>query len=157
MLTVPPLPTLDPPYGWRVVMAAGTRFTGRFRLHGPGTDTEVEVEVEVERCAAGRLRDTYPVSAHDVEVRVASGALDTLPSEALRMLADAVWTADPRCRRIVYAAAADGDLNSFAQAEAAGFRHVVDVDLADEEVRLLVAEPEWVTGGDRRLDRVPQS
>lgn len=153
MLTVPPLPTLDPPYGWRVVLKAGTRFTARFHLHGPGTDADVEVE----RCAAGRLRDTYPVSAHDVEVRVASGALDTLPSEALHMLADAVWTADPRCRRIVYAAAADGDLSSLAQAEAAGFRHVVDVDLADEELRLLVAEPEWVTGGDGGLYRVPQT
>ncbi|MEU6225635.1 hypothetical protein [Streptomyces sp. NPDC047042] len=152
MLTVPHLPALDPPYGWRFVTAAETRFTGRFHLHGPGTDTDIEVE----RCAAGRLRDTYPASAHDVEVRVASGALGPLPSEALRMLGDAVWAADPRCRRIVYAAP-DGDLTSLARAEAAGFRHVVDVDLADEQFRLLVAEPEWVTGGDRRLDRVPQT
>ncbi|MDX3458519.1 hypothetical protein PV396_42420 [Streptomyces sp. ME02-8801-2C] len=154
MLTVPPLPPLDPPYGWRVVLAAGTRFTGRFHLHGPGTDTDVEVEVE--RCAAGRLRDTYPVSAHDVEVRGASGALGRLPSAALRMLVEAVWTADPRCRRVVHAVSDCGP-NSLAEAEAAGFRHVLDVDLADEQLRLLVAEPEWVTGGDRRLDRVPQT
>ncbi|MEU1181928.1 hypothetical protein ABZ464_30695 [Streptomyces sp. NPDC005820] len=152
MLTVPPLPTLDAPHGWRTTMVAGTRFTARFHLRGPGTDTDAEVE----RCAAGRLRDTYPVSAHDVEVRVASGALGSLPSEALRMLTKAVWKADPRCRRIV-CAAPDGDLNTLAQAEAAGFRHVVDVDLADEQFRLLVAEPEWVTGGDRRLDHVPQT
>ncbi|MGW0632796.1 hypothetical protein [Streptomyces sp. NPDC002758] len=42
-----------------------------------------------------------------------------------------------------------------AAAASAGFRHAVDVDLGPEELSVLVSEPDWVTGTDMDLDRVP--
>ncbi|MER5911196.1 hypothetical protein ABT124_11975 [Streptomyces sp. NPDC001982] len=42
-----------------------------------------------------------------------------------------------------------------AAAASAGFRYAVDVDLGPEELSLLVSEPDWVTGTDMDLDRVP--
>ncbi|MGP3962073.1 hypothetical protein ACTWPT_39400 [Nonomuraea sp. 3N208] len=125
MITVPPVPGLPP------------------ALHG--------ARVRLERCAAGRLRDAYPVAAHDVELQV-----DGAGTELLLALVDAVSVADPRCRRVVYAVQ-EGDLPRIAAAEAAGFRYVVDVDLADAQLSLLVAEPGWATRTDTDLDHVPDS
>ncbi|MEU6729342.1 hypothetical protein ABZ917_37050 [Nonomuraea wenchangensis] len=107
--------------------------------------------VRLERCAAGRLRDAYPVAAHDLELRVAEA-----DAELLRALVDDIAAADPQCRRVVYAVP-QGDLDRMAVGEAAGFRYVVDVDLADEQLSLLVAEPEWVTRTDMDLNHVPGS
>ena len=104
-----------------------------------------------ERCVAGRLSRAYPAAAHDVELRASS------PSVAeLRSWADKAFAADERCRRVVYAVAA-GDAVGSENAREAGFRHVVDVDLADEELELWVVEPDWVTKTDVDLDRVPGS
>ncbi|GAA4965842.1 hypothetical protein HD597_007027 [Nonomuraea thailandensis] len=107
--------------------------------------------VRLERCAAGRLRDAYPVAAHDLEVQAPEA-----DAGLLRAVVDAVAQADPHCRRVVYAVP-EGDLNRMAVAESAGFRYVVDVDLADAQLSLLVAEPEWVTRTDMDLDHVPGS
>ena len=112
-------------------------------------------EVTLERCAAGRLRDAYPVSEHDLEARVSelpAAALGPLLAE----LATAVFTADHRCRRLVFAAP-EGELALLSAAEEAGFRYVVDVDLPEGPVSLAVAEPGWVTAVDMDLDRVPQA
>ncbi|MGP3911331.1 hypothetical protein [Nonomuraea sp. 10N515B] len=107
--------------------------------------------VRLERCAAGRLREAYPVAAHDIELQV-----DEAGTELLRALVDSVSVADPRCRRVVYAVP-EGDLARIAAAESAGFRYVVDVDLADAQLSLLVAEPAWVTRTDMDLGQVPDS
>jgi hypothetical protein len=148
MTAVPPLPVPDVDAGWQTTVQAWTRSTGRLHLRGDG----VNADVRVERCAAGRLRDTYPVGSHDMELRVCGEPL----AEILRTLADAVTRADPECRRVVYAAP-EGDLERVAAAESAGFRYVVDVDLADEQLSLLVAEPDRVMRPDVDLGHVPET
>ncbi|TMR89437.1 hypothetical protein [Nonomuraea basaltis] len=148
MTAVPPLPLLDLDADWQATVQAWTRSAGRLHVHGDG----VNADVRVERCAAGRLRDSYPVGSHDMELRVCGEPL----AEILRTLADAVTKADPQCRRVVYAAP-EGDLERVAAAESAGFRYVVDVDLADEQLSLLVAEPDRVTTTDMDLGHVPET
>lgn len=108
--------------------------------------------MKLQRCVTGRLRDAYPVNAHDVEVRVTEELPADLLAEMLAKTAREVLGDDPRCRRVVFAAPVD-DLTRIAAAQAAGFRYVVDVDVPGEELSLLVAEPRWVTAMD--LDRVP--
>jgi len=90
----------------------------------------------------------------DVEIRTSTSA-DLPAAEVQGVLARTArqcLDADPRCRRVVYAAPA-GDSTALGAATAAGFRYVVDVDLPDVSLSLLVAEPGWVTAID--LDRVP--
>ncbi|HWG28590.1 hypothetical protein [Actinospica sp.] len=97
----------------------------------------------LERCVTGRLARAYPAAAHDLEVRA-------VPESAamLRAWARGAFAADPGCRRVVYSVRA-GDRNGAGTARDAGFRHVVDVELADaEELELWVAEPAWVTVAD---------
>ena len=106
----------------------------------------------LEPCSEGRLRDSYPVNAHDVEVRVAGEPPPALLAGLLRDAARDALAADPRCRRVVFAVPA-GARAAIDAAEAAGFRHAVDVDLPDEELSLFVAEPDWVTAMDS--ERVP--
>jgi hypothetical protein len=152
------LPALDIPGAWKTTAESRTcsRFTGRLRLHGQ----DIDVGVRVERCVAGRLREAYPAGAGDLEVRIdridgIDGGCphDTL-AELLRTLVDAVRAADPRCRRIVYAAAED-DQDAIAAATAAGFRPVVAVDLGEQQLGLLVVEPDRGSAIDTDLDHVP--
>lgn len=114
----------------------------------------LNLDVEVERCAAGPLRDAYPVSAHDIAVQVFGRPAADVLTDVLVSVVDAVLTSDPRCRRVVYAARA-GDHDAVWAAEAAGFRYVLDVDVPGAELSLLVAEPAWVSRVDIDLDHVP--
>jgi hypothetical protein len=61
---------------------------------------------------------------------------------------------DLPCGRVVFDADA-GDAATLAAAEAAGFRYVMDVDLADAALSLLVAEPARGTAVGMDLDRAP--
>ena len=115
-------------------------------------DGEDVVELGVRRCLSSRLRDTYPVSSHDIEV---FGLNDVPPhafARALAELSEGVLKADPLCRRVVFAASA-GQADMALAAEMAGFRPVVDVDVPGAELTLFVAEPDWVSNID--LQRVP--
>jgi len=77
-------------------------------------------------------------------------------TRALTELSRAVLDADPRCRRVVLAAPADhADIEKAAAA--AGFRHIVDVEVSRVELSLLVAEPGWVRKVDADIDKVPGS
>ncbi|GLZ11998.1 hypothetical protein Acsp04_22330 [Actinomadura sp. NBRC 104425] len=152
MTEVPPIPVLHLEGGWQVAVEDWKRCSGRLRLRDGGVDAGVHVE----RCAAGRLRDAYPVGARDVEVQVTDAVADEALTALLRELAEAVQRADPECRRVVYAAP-EGDADQVAAAECAGFRRVVDVDLADRQLSLLVVEPDWVTRTDIDLDHVPET
>ncbi|MEO3785758.1 hypothetical protein ABGB12_20710 [Actinocorallia sp. B10E7] len=115
----------------------------------------VRVTVELERPAAGRLGRAYPAGAHDLEVRITGAQRPESLTEALIAVVREVQAADPRCKRVVYAAAADDPVRA-AAARAAGFRPVVEVELpGGRELNLLVAEPAWVTRVDMDLDRVP--
>ncbi|MEU0312099.1 hypothetical protein [Nocardioides sp. NPDC006273] len=152
MVTPPPPVDLT---GWGQVDHSARRATNRTTLRGA---SGAAVDVELVRCAAGRLREAYPVSEHDVEVRVgAASAGGVEPAALTALLGDlvqAVLASDPECRRVVLAIP-EGDLEVLAAAEDAGFRYVVDVDLPDEAVSLAVAEPAWVTAIDMDLDHVP--
>jgi hypothetical protein len=115
----------------------------------------VTASVALERCSSGRLREAYPVGEHDLEARVSElppAALCSLLGEVVA----AAFGADPRCRRVLFAAP-EGDLAVLSAAEDAGFRYVLDVDLPDGAVSLAVAEPDWVTAVDMDLDHVPQT
>jgi hypothetical protein len=146
MTGVPPLPVPHLPEGWTFQAGAGRAGHLVGVLEGDGH----RAEVVLERCAAGRLRAAYPVGAHDVEVRI-----DPLDPVALKALTEGVLVADPACRRVVVAAAAE-DLNQVTTAEAAGYRYVVDVDVdADQQLSLLVTEPEYVTRQSLDVDDLP--
>ncbi|WP_157570593.1 hypothetical protein [Microtetraspora malaysiensis] len=156
------MPALSVPDPWTAETLSRTRGSGELRLRRPASGTAgaasggdgVLVEVRVERCVAGRLREAYPVGAHDVEIRVADGTPPALRTEVLAVLVGAIRAADPRCRRAVFAAPVDRP-DVVAAAQAAGFRYVLDVDVPGAELSLLVAEPEWVTCVGMDLDRVP--
>lgn len=143
------VPTLPGP--WRAVITSRSSTKLLIDISG---ESDTEVSVELERCTVGRLRHAYPVNAQDIEIRVrrSHGAVGTL----LGVLVPAVWAVDPRCRRIVFAAPV-ADSDSISAAQAAGFRKVLDVELPEAELSLFVAEPDWVTGADMDLDRVPEA
>lgn len=126
--------------------------TVRLRCSVGGAD----IEIGARRSVESRLRDAYPVSHHDVELRAFDGLASQGFTAALAELSQAILAADARTRRVVFAAAA-GDEAAIAAARAAGFRYVLDVDVPGAELSLLVAEPDWVTKRDARLDQVPES
>ncbi|MFC9842837.1 hypothetical protein ACFWFF_02060 [Streptomyces sp. NPDC060223] len=151
MISIPAIPTglaLGPV--WELVRETRTRYSADLLVRGD----DVTVEVRLERCAAGRLRDSYPVGAHDVEVRIADDCPVAVLPRLLHTLTAALQSADPACRRVVHAVRA-GQLSEIAAAESAGFRYVVDVDLGQADISLLVAEPGWVARTTIDLDRVP--
>lgn len=116
--------------------------------------------VRVERCLTGRLREAYPVAAHDVELQVSEVPLEQLTA-VLAQESSRILTEDPFCRKVVYGAPQE-DLAVMAAAEQAGFRFVVDVDVNGApgeivQLSLLVREPDYVTRVDMDLDRVPQT
>lgn len=151
-MTFPTLPTLHLPESWTGAGHRRSRTRTEYVLRPPDSD---ELTLVVERSGSGRLADAYPVSTHDIEVQLSAARPGTL-TLVLAQVAAAVQQDDPLCRRVVFAAPAR-DLSVIAAAEQAGFRYVVDVDIADGPVSLLVVEPAWVTGVDMDLDRVPQS
>ena len=149
-MTAAPLPRLRPAGPWNVEEVASSRSRATLRLrHGDGPDTVVEVE----RCAAGRLRGTYPAGRHDIEIAI------TRPggpeAEVLRRMVAAIWSVDSRCRRIVLALS-PGDRRGAEAALAAGFRYGVDVDVPGAgTVDLFVIEPDWAVGVGVDVERVP--
>jgi hypothetical protein len=112
------------------------------------------VRFRAGRCIDGRLRDAYPVSAHDVELEAVTTASPHRVTRPLAALSQTILKSDPQCRRIVVAAPAR-DQAMAAAVQAAGFRYVLDVDVPGEQLSLFVLEPLWVTALDD--DRVPGS
>ena len=135
--------------GWTVVDQQNSRHATKCVLAKVGTN----LDATLERCAHGRLRDAYPVAEHDIEIRLDDAPTNELTA-LLGALSVAVQQADPQCRRVVFGAPR-GDLATLTAAEKAGFRYVVDVDLAGASLSLAVAEPPWVTSADMDLDHVP--
>jgi len=139
------LPELPLGQGWTQTNVGDP--VGLVRFDGEGV-----VELGFRRCISSRLRDTYPVSYHDIELFGLNDAPPQAFARALAELSEAVLKADPLCRRVVFAASA-GQADMTLAAEMAGFRPVVDVDVPGAELRLFVAEPVWVSNID--LHRVP--
>src|SRR5258708_3848904 len=130
------LPEVRPGTPWSAESSSSSRARARLRLR---RDDGVPAIVEIERCAAGRLREAYPVGEHDVEIWVATDSQAS--GDLLRLMVQAVQAADPRCRRVVLAVPADDD-SALSTAREAGFRHAVEVDLPGAPgLNLLVAEP----------------
>jgi hypothetical protein len=145
------LATLRPGPRWRQLASRERSVRLRF-----DDQTGTAVEFGVVRCADGRLRDTYPVGAHDMEIYAVNDIAPQILTRALTELSRAVLDGDPRCRRVVFAALADhADIEKAAAA--AGFCHIVDVEVPGVELSLLVAEPDWVRKVDADIDKVPGS
>jgi hypothetical protein len=142
------IPTaLRAPEPWAISLVQDRRRTATFEVTSGGGEA---TRLVVERCVAGRLRLSYPVGGHDLEIRVEGNPR----ADVIRALATALLDADPVCRRIVLAYAPQ-DSVAIDEASEAGFRAVVEVDLDSETLQLLVLEPDWVRGVDLELDRVP--
>ncbi|MGW6281287.1 hypothetical protein [Kribbella sp. NPDC055071] len=114
------------------------------------------MRARLERCLTGRLRDTYPPSEHDLEVRLDRTDPAQAVTATLGSVIRQVEHEHPECRRLVFAAPEEAH-DVIAAAVEAGFRYVVDVDVDGESLSLMVAEPSWVTAVDMDLDRVPQT
>ncbi|WP_369192200.1 hypothetical protein [Streptomyces sp. R08] len=150
MINVPRVPhlALHPP--WNVLSTRPTHYASDLCVQGHS----LQLVVRVERCAAGRLRDAYPVGARDIEVSIDGPCPPDVLTDLLGALTDAVTGEDPRCRRVVFAPDS-ADQTRIRAADSAGFRYVLDVDLGADAVSLFVAEPLWVTRTDR--DQIPGS
>ena len=119
-------------------------------VHTITQDGEPRGTVTTRLALSSALRTSYPVSEHDQVLEPSPSA----PAEAVQLVAESLFAADPQCRRLVLAAPAD-DLDQIDRAERAGFRYVVDVDLPGQELSLLVAEPDWVLAESRGIDTIP--
>ncbi|MEX0427611.1 hypothetical protein AB3X52_08275 [Nocardioides sp. DS6] len=124
--------------------------------------------ITVEHTLTGRLGPAYPAARHDLELRVSGVPTEELAA-VLTAESERILREEPACRKVVFAAPA-GDVAVMEAAEAAGFRYVVDVDIAADpagphpdghdgtlELSLLVREPDFVTQVDPDLDHVPQT
>ncbi|MFI6778209.1 hypothetical protein [Nocardia sp. NPDC050412] len=149
-MTTPPVPILELPDPWTFAIQDRSR---TILLAEICRTPDFRASVELERCVAGRLRNAYPVGSHDLEIRISDGDPQE-KMDMLRVLTSAVQAADSQCRKVIFAVPTD-DPSTLEYARAAGFRYVVDVDLPDIELRVLVAEPDWVTAVDMDLDHVP--
>ena len=112
--------------------------------------------VELVRCVNGRLRLAYPVGARDVEARIPDVVTPEDLTSVLLAVVPAILASDQHCRKVVFAVNRHEPVSALAEiaaAEAAGFRYVVDIDLAGAELSLLVAEPVRII--DIELDYVP--
>jgi hypothetical protein len=147
-MTIPSLRALKLDAEWTQLSGDGRDVRLRFDQEGNA------IEFSARRCAEGRLRDTYPVSAHDVELNVSNNGAPQLITRPLAALTQTILNSDDCCRRVVFAAATD-DEAMVSAVEAAGFRYVLDVDVPGAELSLLVAEPSWIIELDD--DRVPGS
>ncbi|NKS35005.1 hypothetical protein GS488_04800 [Rhodococcus hoagii] len=112
-------------------------------------------EVRARFAVRGPLGNAYPAGIADLELDL-RGLGDP---DALRGVGEQILRENPACRRVVLPVPA-GDLDAIGFAEDAGFRYVVDVDVAEErgeitELSLLVLEPGWVADAPTAVDDLP--
>ncbi|WP_238841779.1 hypothetical protein [Prescottella equi] len=112
-------------------------------------------EVRARFAVRGPLGNADPAGIADLELDL-RGLGDP---DALRGLGEQILRENPACRRVVLPVPA-GDLDAIGFAEDAGFRYVVDVDVAGErgeitELSLLVLEPGWVADAPTAVDDLP--
>lgn len=144
-----PVPELSPPWSGTAVSRTSSSVELAVRHDDGRTAT-----VRLRRCAAGWLRDTYPVAAHDVALEITGADSASVRAELLGAVVAAMYSADPRCRRVVVPLAVDA-ADDIAAAREAGLRPVVEVDVPGSRWVLLVAEPAWVGANDGEAEHVP--
>ncbi|MBM6545371.1 hypothetical protein JNO54_04340 [Janibacter sp. YIM B02568] len=138
---------LSPRAPWTAELVDGGRRAATFALKDGSGAT---YRVRIERCVEGRLADSYPAGAHDIELAPEG----PVPAEMILVATDALVEADPLCRRVVLALDPE-DIAAHETAQRAGYRPGVEVDIREGTLSLLVYEPAWVTQTDMDLDRVP--
>lgn len=134
---------------WTVESVPGEAGVTLFEVKENG---EPRGKVRAVLATHSELRYTYPISVYD---RILEPSEDA-SAEAIQLVSEKVWEANPECRRLVIGTHVD-DVEEIARAEKGGYRYVVDVDLADRSVSLMAAEPEWVLEHSRNIDIVPTS
>ncbi|WP_157114896.1 hypothetical protein [Nocardia niwae] len=151
MTATPAIPVPEPEAPWTCSAPRRSETGLSLVMDRPGLDP---IPVRLQRCADSRLALAYPVTAHDIDVLVEAALPPRVRTALLGALGPAILRADPGCRRIVVAVAAD-DHEALAAVVDAGLRPTVEVDLPEGEFVLTVAEPTWVTAVDIDLDHVP--
>ncbi|WP_120005615.1 hypothetical protein [Nesterenkonia muleiensis] len=106
--------------------------------------------IRVSRVVSTAYEVTYPVGTQDRLLEVS----DDAAAEAIQLVSEHLFAHATHCRRLVIACPEE-DVEQIAQAEQAGYRYVVDVDLPDRSVSLMTAEPQWVLEQSRNIDIVP--
>lgn len=151
-MTAGEVPVIDPGPAWILV---GQRVTPSYVQQLVEKDG-VQVAALLERAVTGAFREAFPSGANDVRLGISPTPDPEGLGELLSAFAGQFAALDSKSRRLVYAAP-EGDLAAIGAAENAGFRFVVDVEVADGAYSLMVVEPDWVTAVDMDLDRVPQT
>ena len=134
---------------WAATVSEDTAGRQIYTITEDGDDRGV---ITVEYAKDSKVRYAYPVGLHD---RLLTPSADTV-AEAIQLVSEKVWEAHQNCRRLVIATTEE-DIPEIARAEKAGYRYVVDVDLPQESVTLMAAEPGWVLEESRNIDLVPGS
>ncbi|WP_335933551.1 GNAT family N-acetyltransferase [Streptomyces sp. PTD5-9] len=112
--------------------------------------------VEIRRVLTHPLRGCYPVGAHDLLLALVPLSPRPSPAAAslLDALTEALFAADPRCRRVMAAPDVD-DAPAHERYAAGRFRTVAEADLPERTVTLMVVEPPRITGVSTALDDMP--
>ncbi|MFH8475681.1 GNAT family N-acetyltransferase [Streptomyces sp. NPDC018000] len=113
-------------------------------------------QVEIQRVLSHPLRGCYPVGAHDLLLAVIPLAPQPEPDAValLDALTQALFGADPRCRRVM-AAPDVADVPALERYTAGRFRTVAEADLHERTVTLMVVEPPQVMEVSTALDDMP--
>ena len=127
---------------------------------------EPAFRVVVQRVLDHPLRGCYPVGGRDLLLSLlplspAPLSPEPLPSRPepeagalLDALAQALFGADPCCRRVMAAPDSD-DVRAQERYASGRFRAVAEADLHERSVTLMVVEPAQVTGVSTALDDMP--
>lgn len=127
-----------------------TRVYAASPVEGPA-----EVEFSLHSVPEHPLRACYPFGAHDLAVSVVPPAgRERLAARLLRDLVRALFTAEPRCRRVI-AAPEEDDTATQLLMEEGGFLRVTEADLPGGTVVLYAVEPPSLAGLSTALDDMP--
>ncbi|MFE3851756.1 GNAT family N-acetyltransferase [Streptomyces griseorubiginosus] len=156
-LDVPPPPEPAPGSDWTLSSLADADVGSRAYAAAPRGGGPA-AELRLHRVQHHPLRAAYPYGAHDIALAlVLPDRSEAGQEQAGRLLGDlvpALFTADPRCRRVVAAPAEDDTAAQTALANG-GFRRVTEVDLPGGSVVLFTAEPPWIADLSTALDDMP--
>ncbi|MEU2776928.1 hypothetical protein ABZ646_29470 [Streptomyces sp. NPDC007162] len=156
-MPVPDLEETSVP-GWRLRSLLDSsrpaRRTTRVYVASP-VEGAAEIEFSLHSVPGHPLRACYPFGAHDLAVSVVAPAGgEGLAARLLRGLVPALFTAEPRCRRVI-AAPDEDDTAKQLLLEEGGFLRVTEADLPGGTVVLYAVEPPSLAGVSTALDDMP--
>ncbi|MBO4256353.1 GNAT family N-acetyltransferase [Streptomyces griseorubiginosus] len=144
--------------GWRLRSLPDSsrpaRWTTRVYAASP-VEGAAEIEFSLHSVPEHPLRACYPYGAHDLAVSIAASAGgEGLAARLLRDLVRALFTAEPRCRRVIAAPEEDDTATQLLLVEG-GFLRVTEADLPCRTVVLYAVEPPRLAGLSTALDDMP--